>query len=671
MTTPFKFGTEFLVNTTTTSGQQQPSVTALADGRFVVVFRDDSSSPDDLSGIAVRAQVFNADGSKSGSEFLVNTTTTNSQFEPSVTALADGRFVVVFADFSLSPDDPSGSAVRGQIFDPREAAVSLNGTLVNDDFIGTHFADVLRGSFGDDKLSGAAGDDVIDGEEGNDQLTGGSGNDRISGGAGNDTLFGGGGDDTIAGDAGDDSIDSGDGDNVITGGSGNDTISGGTGIDQLQGGSGNDTLDGGDGADVLYGDADDAGVGTQGNDTIDGGAGNDQIVGGGGADTLDGGDGDDQIFGDGDTIAAAEQGDDVLVGGAGNDELLGYGGADVLAGGDGDDTLEGGAGDDTLDGGAGADQLLGGEGSDTYLFSAGHGADTLTEYGDAADSLDTVEFTGGVDPDSIRVRRDGNDLTLTAAGGADIVRVADYFSSVVTGVGIEHVVFANGTVWDAVALSERATTGTDTDDTLVGTESADVLRGFAGNDSLDGAGGNDRLEGDVGLDTYVLGWSGGTDTVIDDAAESSIVQLSEGLLFSDLGMTRLGNDLHLSVLDTTSELVLAGYYAQSSNWTVRSATGAQQTLADVLAEIQARAAVATVAQAEQSFIDSARRRFLANLASFGASGNISVSNQTSDAATIYRVSSTIAGSTSYTFFRSRGLLAAPRITSSICAAVGS
>ena len=70
-----KSGTEFLVNTTTASAQFDSSVTALADDRFVVTWTDASATGGDTSGDAVRGQIFAADGSKSGPEFLVNTTT--------------------------------------------------------------------------------------------------------------------------------------------------------------------------------------------------------------------------------------------------------------------------------------------------------------------------------------------------------------------------------------------------------------------------------------------------------------------------------------------------------------------------------------------------------------------------------------------------------------------
>ena len=109
-------GGEFLVNTTIQNGQEEPSIAALADGHFVVTWIDQSVTAGDLSASAIRAQVFNSDGTKSGGEFLVNTTTPGVQFDPSITGLTDGRFVVAWSDGSQTADDASGYAVRAQIF---------------------------------------------------------------------------------------------------------------------------------------------------------------------------------------------------------------------------------------------------------------------------------------------------------------------------------------------------------------------------------------------------------------------------------------------------------------------------------------------------------------------------------------------------------------------------
>ena len=189
---------------------------------------------------------------KSGTEFLVNTTTAIGQFDPSITALADGRFVVAWTDASLSVGRTVSANIRGQIFDPRIAAVTLNGTLGNDDFVGTLFADVLRGSFGADRLAGAAGDDVIDGEEGNDLLVGGAGNDRLSGGDGIDTLRGGAGADRLNGDAGNDTLLGGAGGDLLNGGADFDTASYATSIAAVTVNLASGTGSGGDAAgDVL------------------------------------------------------------------------------------------------------------------------------------------------------------------------------------------------------------------------------------------------------------------------------------------------------------------------------------------------------------------------------------------------------------------------------------
>lgn len=74
---------------------------------------------------------------KFGSGFLVNTTTIGSHLESSITGLADGRFVVSWTDQSATGDDTSFQDVRAQIYDPREAAVVMKGTKLGDDLIGT------------------------------------------------------------------------------------------------------------------------------------------------------------------------------------------------------------------------------------------------------------------------------------------------------------------------------------------------------------------------------------------------------------------------------------------------------------------------------------------------------------------------------------------------------
>lgn len=74
---------------------------------------------------------------------------------------------------SQSADDSSNDAVRAQIFDPRLAAVDLQGSVLNNDLVGTAWASAIAGGHGADRLAGAGGTDRIHGNAGNDSIFGG------------------------------------------------------------------------------------------------------------------------------------------------------------------------------------------------------------------------------------------------------------------------------------------------------------------------------------------------------------------------------------------------------------------------------------------------------------------------------------------------------------------
>jgi len=91
-----KLGAEFQVNAYSAGHQQFPRVAVLADGRFVVAW---SSHGQDGDGWGVFAQLFNLAGTKQGSEFTVNTQTTSYQWTPALAASQDGGFIVVWQSF--------------------------------------------------------------------------------------------------------------------------------------------------------------------------------------------------------------------------------------------------------------------------------------------------------------------------------------------------------------------------------------------------------------------------------------------------------------------------------------------------------------------------------------------------------------------------------------------
>jgi hypothetical protein len=110
-----KVGAETLVNTRTTGRQWFTVVAALSNGGYVVTWEDESHEGGDPSDTAVKAQIFTAAGAATGSEFLVNTTTQGSQFMPYAAGLKDDAFVITYEDNSKT-NDTSQVAIMAQIY---------------------------------------------------------------------------------------------------------------------------------------------------------------------------------------------------------------------------------------------------------------------------------------------------------------------------------------------------------------------------------------------------------------------------------------------------------------------------------------------------------------------------------------------------------------------------
>ena len=119
-------GGEFLVNSYTTSSQDNPSVAMDSDGDFVVVW---NSNGQDGSGAGIYAQRYDNTGAANGGEFLVNSYTTYAQVESSITMDSDGDFVVAWA----SSDDQDGSfyGIYAQLNQPIPLPVELVRFIAN------------------------------------------------------------------------------------------------------------------------------------------------------------------------------------------------------------------------------------------------------------------------------------------------------------------------------------------------------------------------------------------------------------------------------------------------------------------------------------------------------------------------------------------------------------
>lgn len=260
---------------------------------------------------------------------------------------------------------------------------------------------MILAGLGDDAVLAGDGEDTVEGREGDDVLEGEGGDDVLAGGAGDDGLVGGAGDDRLAGGEGDDTLDGGEGGDTAdyaddTAGVNVDLTTG----DAFGDAAGADTLIsienviGGSGDDVLRGDA--------GDSRLEGGEGNDTPV-------LSGATGEimlDLVTG---TVSAIGLGRDIFTGieafrlGEGDDRLAIAAGAAAVG------LIDGGAGSDTLaltgTGTlaaltdveavelAGDDRLIGGSGQNVFVFAAGFGRDTITDFRTTGASSDVLEFS--------------------------------------------------------------------------------------------------------------------------------------------------------------------------------------------------------------------------------------------------------------------------------------
>jgi len=658
-------------------------VAALADGGYVVVWESQGQDGDQNG---IYAQRYDAAGDRVGGEVLVNATTVDDQDNPAVTGLADGGYVVTWDSEGQEGDN---NGVYAQRYDATGAAVGglrVTGTEGADRLtVGTHTLITVDGADGNDQLTGGASADILLGDSGLDSLTGNAGDDYLDGGSGADTMLGGAGHDTYLVDSiGDRITDTGGTDTVQASISyrlsaaledlvltGTDAING-TGnasANVLQGNENDNVLDGQAGGDLIVAGA--------GNDILLGRAGHDILVGGDGDDYLYGGIGHDQLTGGagGDwfifytTLSATTNVDQITDFVVGEDEIrlsrgifttLALGdlnasafrsGAGVSTAGDADDrivydsaaghlyydadgtgakaaikfaTLTGApliteadfdiiaaptqfsltplasltspaavratsfsaglsAGgvvayqairvgtdrDDRLAGGKGQDRLLGGGGADRLYGRAGH--DYLV--GDAGADV----LVGGVGHDYLD---GGTDADTMVGGAGNDTYLVDHIDDRVSETS------RKGGV-DTVRASVDYTLGTFVED-LVLTGSADLagtgnahdnwLQGNRGDNQLTGLAGRDYLAGGAGNDTYQIARGDGQDVIEDASGTADQLQYRGDITSFDLILSRQANDLRLAVQGSKDTVTVKDWYTKPTQQLESIVTGTGETL---------------------------------------------------------------------------------------------
>ena len=364
---------------------------------------------------------------------------------------------------------------------------------------------------------------------GGDTITVGNANDIVIGGAGNDTINAGSGVDTVIGDngavtysaagvllqiatmapvfGGNDAITTGGGDDYILGGVGNDTISAIVGESVIFGDDGVITFVGGlltkvQSTDTIYG----------GDDTITVGQDDNIIIGGVCNDSIIGGDGDNLVTGDNGLVVFSTPGVTGSVQ-ASDPVGAGYTADDTIVLGAGHNFVLGGLGNDTITTGAGNDVVLGDDGLLTFSGPvAKAGIDNPLAYGVAPvyDPHGTLVFASGllVTAQTANAAAGGNDV-ITVANGHELVIGGAGNDTITAGDGTDIVIGDNGIVsytgdgaLAAIATSSPAYGGGDTISTGAGNDF--VLAG-TGNDTILAGNGSNVILGDNGALTFAGG----------------------------------------------------------------------------------------------------------------------------------------------------------------------
>ncbi len=516
-----------------------------------------------------------------GEDILVKVKGTTDSLRISALLIADAKVdVFEFADGTIR----SAAQMLAMV-------TRIEGTAGNDTLVGTRLGDQMFGLAGNDSLVGDSGNDILDGGVGTDTLNGGWGDDTyyvdVSGdviteanGFGTDTVYA-----SLTWTLGSNlenlvltggSALNGTGNtlpNRLQGNSAANTLNGGTGADTLLGAGGDDiyvvdNMDdtvvevAGEGLDTVQSsvnyalpayvekltltgsgaitgtgnEMDNSITGNSGNNTLTGGAGADTLTGGAGSDTLIGGAGDDFYVLDlvtdvvkelenegvdsvqvGVTYTLSTNVENLTLTGSTAASGTGNGLANSLTGNGAANTLTGGAGNDTLTGGAGNDTLVGGTGDDLYV-------------------LDVL----------------GDVVTEQSGEGIDTVKIGVTYT---LGLNVENLMLTGTAAVNGI--------GNTLDNVLTGNAGANSLTGAGGADTLDGGAGSDILMGGAGADTYRFGIGYGLDTIQENDSTSGvkdIVAFASGLAKADAQFTRSGNDLIVSIRNTTDKLTVTGWY---------------------------------------------------------------------------------------------------------------
>ncbi len=193
----------------------------------------------------------------------------------------------------------------------------------------------------------------------------------------------------------------------------------------------------------------------------------------------------------------------------------------------------GGKGNDLMISAPGRGQTYSADEGDTFLYKLGDGNDTIYDGGTNTLGIDKL-ILEDINAEEVRLRVDGTNLVIEfITNDQKITDESAFWNRSQNMVGIDQIVFQNGTTWSRSDIGYWAThgsiffAGTGVPDTIIGSYLDQRLSGAEGNDFIDGKGGNDLIFGDAGNDTLSVSvWNAGELDTLDGGANNDTVSLA-------------------------------------------------------------------------------------------------------------------------------------------------
>jgi trimeric autotransporter adhesin len=327
-------------------------------------------------------------------------------------------------------------------------------------------------------------------------------------------------------------------DNVLTGNAAANTLNGGDGNDTLNGLAGNDTMVGGLGNDTYTIDVTTDVIteaASAGTDLV-----NVAVTTAGGTYTVATNVENATLT---NTVAYS------LTGNTLNNVLTGNAAANTLNGGDGNDTMNGLAGNDTM---------VGGLGNDTYTIDVT--TDVVTEAASAGTDTVNVGIATASGTYTVAANVENAILTNTVAYSLVGNALANFMQGNA----------ANNSLTDTAGGNDllQGLAGTDTLNDTVGNN---LFDGGTGNDTITGGSGRDIFIGGTGNDTITTGTGydvisfnkgDGADIINASTGADNTLSLGGNFAYSDLSLTKTGNNLILK-MGATDQITLKDWYLSS------------------------------------------------------------------------------------------------------------